>query len=94
MNINLSVPYLLSHLTDAAIKYLRFSIVYFLALFLKYLPCSEYFIGFTRPLKLIFHFLYQMFANCADQYKLLLATKLTKYIGLECTASPKGSDHS
>ena len=47
--------------------YLRFSVVYFLALFLKYLSCSENFIGLARPLQLIFQFLYKVFANCRIQ---------------------------
>ena len=51
-------------------QYLRFSIVDFFALLLKYLPCAEYFIGFARPLKLIFQFLYQVFADCTVQCKL------------------------
>lgn len=43
--------------------HLRSSVVYFLALFLKYLTCPEDFIGLPRPLKLILQFLHQVFTN-------------------------------
>lgn len=59
--------------------YLRLSVVYFLALLLEYLSCSEYFIRLARPFKLIFQFLYKMFADCIVKYNPLLATNSNSY---------------